>query len=226
MSSTTSLTSREAALVSSVGKGLFIGGEWRPASGGRVFAVEDPSTGEHRRGRRRHRRGRHRRPGRRRRRAGRLGRHRPPRARRDPAPGVRAADRAVRGHRAADDPGDGQAAAPRPAARSPTAPSSSAGSPRRPCGSPAAARSRPNGGTRLLTMKQPVGPAVRDHPVELPAGHGHPQDRPGAGRRLHRGDQARRADPVDHAGSRRGADRGGAAGRGGQRDHHVAAPAP
>jgi hypothetical protein len=31
---------------------------------------------------------------------------------------------------------------------------------------------------------------VRDHAVELPAGHGHSQDRSGAGRRLHRGDQA------------------------------------
>ena len=48
----------------------------------------------------------------------------------------------------------------------------------------------PSGGTRLLTMKQPVGPGLRDHPVELPAGDGHPQDRPRARRRLHRRDQA------------------------------------
>ena len=46
-------------------------------------------------------------------------------------------------------------------------------------------------------------PGLRDHPVELPAGHGHPQDRPGAGRRLHRGDQAGGADPADHPGSGR-----------------------
>ena len=37
---------REAAVVGRVPRGLFIGGGWRPASGGGTFAVEDPSTGE------------------------------------------------------------------------------------------------------------------------------------------------------------------------------------
>ena len=101
------------------------------------------------------------------------------RARRDPAPGVRADHRARRRPRAADDPGDGQAAGRVARPRSPTPPSSSAGSPRRPCGSPAGGRSRPNGATRLLTMKQPVGPVPVHHAVELPAGDGHPQDRAG-----------------------------------------------
>ena len=42
-------------------------------------------------------------------------------------------------------------------------------------------------------------PLPADHPVELPAGHGHPQDRPGPGRRLHHGAQARGPDAADHA---------------------------
>jgi succinate-semialdehyde dehydrogenase / glutarate-semialdehyde dehydrogenase len=37
---------QEQAVVERVPKGLFIGGEWREASGGRTLAVEDPSTGE------------------------------------------------------------------------------------------------------------------------------------------------------------------------------------
>jgi len=36
----------EQAVVERVPKGLFVGGEWREASGGRTLAVEDPSTGE------------------------------------------------------------------------------------------------------------------------------------------------------------------------------------
>jgi succinate-semialdehyde dehydrogenase / glutarate-semialdehyde dehydrogenase len=36
----------ESAVVGSVHTGLFIGGEWRDAEGGRTFGVEDPSTGE------------------------------------------------------------------------------------------------------------------------------------------------------------------------------------
>jgi succinate-semialdehyde dehydrogenase/glutarate-semialdehyde dehydrogenase len=38
--------SSESAVVESVRTGLFIGGEWRDAEGGKVFDVEDPSTGE------------------------------------------------------------------------------------------------------------------------------------------------------------------------------------
>jgi len=43
--STTS-SSREQEVVAQVPKGLFIGGEWREASGGGTLPVEDPSTGE------------------------------------------------------------------------------------------------------------------------------------------------------------------------------------
>jgi len=37
---------REKALIESLPKGLFIGGEWRDSSDGSTFAVEDPSTGQ------------------------------------------------------------------------------------------------------------------------------------------------------------------------------------
>jgi len=37
---------REAAVLSQVPAGLFIGGRWRPASGGATFEVDDPSTQE------------------------------------------------------------------------------------------------------------------------------------------------------------------------------------
>jgi succinate-semialdehyde dehydrogenase/glutarate-semialdehyde dehydrogenase len=37
---------REQAVIGAVPKQLFIGGEWRPASSGKTFAVEDPATGE------------------------------------------------------------------------------------------------------------------------------------------------------------------------------------
>jgi succinate-semialdehyde dehydrogenase/glutarate-semialdehyde dehydrogenase len=40
------LTAPEAALVERVPKGLWIGGKTQPAAGGRTLAVEDPSTGE------------------------------------------------------------------------------------------------------------------------------------------------------------------------------------
>jgi succinate-semialdehyde dehydrogenase/glutarate-semialdehyde dehydrogenase len=36
----------ETGVVESVGKDLFIGGKWAAATGGRTFAVQDPSTGE------------------------------------------------------------------------------------------------------------------------------------------------------------------------------------
>src|SRR4051794_41960908 len=38
--------SQEQQVVESVDKRLFIGGEWRDASGGETLTVEDPSTGE------------------------------------------------------------------------------------------------------------------------------------------------------------------------------------
>jgi len=40
------LSSQEREVVERVPKGLFVGGEWREASGGGRLAVEDPSTGE------------------------------------------------------------------------------------------------------------------------------------------------------------------------------------
>ena len=40
------LTGHEATVVDKVGKQLFIGGEWRDAGGGKTFDVEDPSTGQ------------------------------------------------------------------------------------------------------------------------------------------------------------------------------------
>jgi succinate-semialdehyde dehydrogenase/glutarate-semialdehyde dehydrogenase len=46
MSVTVNRSDREAAVVERVPRGLFIGGRWQPASGGGTFAVEDPSTGE------------------------------------------------------------------------------------------------------------------------------------------------------------------------------------
>ena len=41
-----SIATSEQAVVEKVTPRLFIGGEWREASGGGSFAVEDPSTGE------------------------------------------------------------------------------------------------------------------------------------------------------------------------------------
>src|SRR5665647_3246126 len=37
---------RETDLLGQVPDGLYIRGQWRPATGGRTFAVTDPSTGE------------------------------------------------------------------------------------------------------------------------------------------------------------------------------------
>ncbi|HEV2814972.1 MAG TPA: aldehyde dehydrogenase family protein, partial [Solirubrobacteraceae bacterium] len=39
-------TSSEQQIVDGVPKGLYIGGEWRDASGGGTLGVEDPATGE------------------------------------------------------------------------------------------------------------------------------------------------------------------------------------
>jgi succinate-semialdehyde dehydrogenase/glutarate-semialdehyde dehydrogenase len=44
MSATTSLSGRESAVLGAVRTGLFIAGEWRAASGGGQFEVEDPAT--------------------------------------------------------------------------------------------------------------------------------------------------------------------------------------
>ncbi len=46
MSAAASLTGPETAVLRGVPNGLFIGGSWRPATGGGLVDVEDPSTGE------------------------------------------------------------------------------------------------------------------------------------------------------------------------------------
>ena len=61
----------------------------------------------------------------------------------------------------------------------------------------------PSGANKILVMRQPVGVSRAGHAVELPGRDGHPQDRPGAGGRLHRGAQAGLGDPADRAGHRR-----------------------
>ena len=60
-----------------------------------------------------------------------------------------------------------------------------------------------DGRDRFLVMRQPVGPCLLITPWNFPTGDGHPQDRPGGGRGLHDGRQARRADPAVHAGAGR-----------------------
>ena len=175
---------------------------------------------DHRLGRGRLPRAGHRGPGRRGRRRRGLGRNGSTGPRGDPPQGVRTAHRTRRGHRPADDPGNGQAAGRGPRR----------GHLRRRVLPLVQRGSRPD---RRPVLRRPVRrhpPAdheaarrtgLRDHPVELPARHGHPQDRSRARRRLHRRDQAGRPNPFDHTGSRRCADRGRAAGRGRQRHHHL-----
>jgi len=46
MSLTASLTGSESAVLNGVPNGLFIGGEWRPAAQGQLIDVEDPATGQ------------------------------------------------------------------------------------------------------------------------------------------------------------------------------------
>ena len=46
MTVTDSLDGHESAVLKAVPQGLFVGGRWRPASGGGLIDVEDPSTGE------------------------------------------------------------------------------------------------------------------------------------------------------------------------------------
>ena len=153
---------RSGPSVDAVPTQLFIGGEWRDASGGATLDVEDPSTGETiasvadatpedakaaldacvRR-------------------AGRVGGAPAARARRDPAARVRDDDRARRRARAADDARDGQAAGRVQGRDHLRRRSSSAGSPRRRCASRAASATAPNGVGRLITMKQPSARATR-----------------------------------------------------------------
>ena len=68
------------------------------------------------------------------------------------------------------------------------------------------------GGQRPHHRHQAGGrPVLRDHAVELPAGDGHPQDRPGAGGGLHDDRQAGAGDAADHAAAGQADGRGGPA---------------
>ena len=57
----------------------------------------------------------------------------------------------------------------------------------------------PEGTGRMIVTPAPGRALLPDHAVELPAGHGDAQDRAGAGRGLHGGGQAGRADAADDA---------------------------
>ena len=61
----------------------------------------------------------------------------------------------------------------------------------------------PNGATRLLTMKQPVGPCLFITPWNFPMAMGTRKIGPGGRRRLHHGGQARVADPAVDVGAGR-----------------------
>ena len=188
---------REAAVLAGVRTGLFIGGSWRPATGGGTFAVDDPATQEVLDpGRRRHRRGRARRPRRRRGRAGRTGPRTPPRDRGEilrrafELITARADDLALLMTLEMGKPVKESKAEIAYAAEFFRWFSEEAV---RIAGRWSVA---PNGASRLLTMKQPVGPVPVHHAVELPDGDGHPQDRPGGRGGLHDGRQAGAPDPA------------------------------
>ena len=154
-----------------------------------------------------------------------LGSDAAPAAGRDPAQGVR------RGHptqgrvRAADDAGDGQAARGgvwrgRLRLGVPALVQRGGRADRRPL------RAEPGGHRPDGRVAATGRPGVPDHPVELPPGHGHPQDRSGAGGRLPGDHQARRQHPAHHACcSPRCCIEVGVPGRRGQRDRLVAARA-
>ncbi len=86
----------------------------------------------------------------------------------------------------------------------------------------------PAGTGRIIVTKQPVGPCLGDHAVELPAGDGHPQDRPRDGGGLHDDRQAGAGDAADDAAAGQADGRGGSAqGRAvGAADHAIRATSP
>ena len=192
---------------------LYIGGEWRAASGGGTLPVEDPATGEtlvevaDAQVERCARRARCRRRG-----AGRVGRPSAARARRDPAPGLRGDRRADRRAGAADDARDGQVArrvARRDRLRRRVLPLVLRGG---------RADPRPLHGQHDRQGPHPddapAGRAVRVRDaVELPDGDGHAQARPGDRRRLHDGRQAGPADAAVDARAREDPRGGGPARR-------------
>ena len=79
----------------------------------------------------------------------------------------------------------------------------------------------PGGGSRFLVDQAARGAEPAHHPVELPDGDGHPQDRARDRRRVHVRHQAGSPDAAVDPGARRHPHRGRAAGRRRQRRHHV-----
>ena len=74
-----------------------------------------------------------------------------------------------------------------------------------------------NAASRVLVMRQPIGPERDDHALELPDGDGHAQDRPGHRRRLHDGGEAGAAHAAVDA--RAGEDPGGGGAARGRAEH-------
>ena len=197
------------ALLKSVPTGFWIGGEERDGivDVRRARPVRRPGFDLRRQ---RHPRGRDRRARRRGAGAGGLGGHPAAEAWRDPALGVREDHRACRGHRHTDDPRNGQGAARehgRGQLRRRVLPLvRRGGRAHRTAATPRALRapvasSSPSSRRAVLC----------DHPVELPAGDGHPQDRPGDSGRLHDDRQARAGDAADDAAAGQADGRGGPA---------------
>ena len=62
---------------------------------------------------------------------------------------------------------------------------------------------------RILVLRQPIGVSGCHHALEPAVGHDHAQARPGAGRRLHDGREARQQDAAERTGPRRAMPRGG-----------------
>ncbi|CAA9449717.1 MAG: Succinate-semialdehyde dehydrogenase [NAD(P)+], partial [uncultured Pseudonocardia sp.] len=193
---------------------LAAGGGRAHARRGRPGYREDARRGGRRQPGRRHGRARRRLRG-----AGRVRRDGAAGARGGAAPGLRADDATHRRPRPGHDAGDGQAARRvqgRGHLRRGVLPLVRRGG--------RARRRRLRHGPRRhqpLPGHAPAGRGVpAHHAVELPHGHGHPQDRPGRRRRLRHGDQAGRADPAVDARPRRDPRRGGPARRRAQRRHH------
>ena len=202
--------------------GLFIGGAWRPAEAGATFTVEDPSTRHGaRRGRRRLARRRHARAGGGRARPSPRGPRSPPRERSDILRRAydllleRQEDLALlmtleMGKPLAEARGEIVYAAEFFRWFSEEAVRIDGGFPVAP------ERPGPPAGDARAGGSVPA-----DHAVELPHGHGHPQDRSGGRCRLHDGGQARRADAALHPGAGRDHAGGRTPRRRAQRGHHL-----
>jgi Aldehyde dehydrogenase family len=97
----------------------------------------------------------------------------------------------------------------------------SVGSRRSPCGSPAATRLPPSGGTRLLTMRQPVGPVYAITPWNFPLAMGTRKIGPALAAGCTVVIKPRRPHPADDLGAGGDPDGGRPGGRGCQCDHDV-----